>query len=105
MSILLDGLSWLAVLGGGAFAIIAGIGLLRLPDYFSRVHAAGVLDTLGAGLLLFALMLQGGLSLVTVKLILILVLILITGPTATHALARAALHGGHKPPVDRGDGS
>ena len=60
----------------------------------------GVCDTMGAGLILAGLMLQGGLSLVTVKLILMFYFMLFTGPTAVHALAEAALQGKHKPVVD-----
>jgi multicomponent Na+:H+ antiporter subunit G len=73
------------------------VGILRLPDFFSRQHAAGITDTLGAGLVLFGLMLQGGLSLVTVKLIMILLLLLASSPVATHAIAQAALQSGLKP--------
>ena len=64
--------------------------LLRLPDFYARLHGAGMIDTLGAGLILTGLMLQAGLSLVTVKLLFVLFFILITSPTATHAIAHAA---------------
>jgi multicomponent Na+:H+ antiporter subunit G len=76
---------------------VGGIGFVRLPDFFTRLHAAGVTDTMGAGLILLGLMLQGGVSFVTVKLVLILVFLLFTSPTASHALAHAALVSGHKP--------
>ena len=49
MDTALDVLSWILLLGGGAFAVVGGIGLLRLPDMFSRMHGAGITDTLGAG--------------------------------------------------------
>ena len=97
MAALLDILSWICLLAGSAFAIIAGIGLLRLPDVFTRMHAAGIGDTLGAGLIVLGLMLQAGLTLNLIKLVLILVFIFFTSPTATHAVAKAALHGGLKP--------
>jgi len=96
----LEVLSGLLLLGGAGFAIIAALGMLRLPDFYSRVHGAGILDTLGAGLIVLGLILQAGFTLVSVKLALILLCVLITGPTATHALARAALHSGHRPVLD-----
>lgn len=97
VELLLDILSWMFLVGGVVISIIGGIGMLRLPDLFSRMHAAGMIDTLGAGLILVGLMLQGGGALVTIKLIAILLFIFFTSPTATHALAKAALHGGVKP--------
>ncbi|MDH3671812.1 MAG: monovalent cation/H(+) antiporter subunit G [Gammaproteobacteria bacterium] len=97
----IDVLSWICLVTGGFFGIVGGIGLLRLPDLFSRFHAAGVTDTLGAGLILIGLMLQAGWSLITIKLVLILGFGLFTSPTATHALAKAALHGKVKPRLSR----
>ncbi len=97
METLLTWTSWACILGGSLFALIGGLGLHRLPDFFTRLHAAGMTDTLGAALILFGLMVQGGLTLVTVKLILILGFLLFTSPTATHALAKAALHGKQRP--------
>jgi multicomponent Na+:H+ antiporter subunit G len=82
---------------GAVFAIIAGLGILRFPDVFSRMHAAGIGDTLAAWLILLGMMLQAGWTLVTVKLILILLFMMLTSPTATHALARAALADGLRP--------
>ncbi|MBI3067407.1 MAG: monovalent cation/H(+) antiporter subunit G [Betaproteobacteria bacterium] len=92
-----DVLSWASLVGGGVFCVIGGVGLIRMPDFYTRTHAAGVTDTLGAGLLLLGLMLQAGLSLVTVKLVMLGLLIFFTSPTATHALARAAMVRGIKP--------
>ncbi len=85
------------LLTGGAFAVIGGIGILRLPDFFTRIHGAGITDTLGAGLILSGLMLQAGLNLIGMKLVLILLLLWITSPTATHALAKAAIASGLEP--------
>lgn len=90
-------ISWACILGGALFALIGGVGLHRFPDFFTRLHAAGITDTLGAGLILLGLMIQGGLTLVTGKLILILGFLVFTSPTATHALAKAALHGKQRP--------
>ncbi|MCZ6765104.1 MAG: monovalent cation/H(+) antiporter subunit G [Alphaproteobacteria bacterium] len=94
---IIDLASWVFIVIGGAFLIIGSIGVLRLPDFFTRQHAAGITDTGGAGFMLLGLMLQGAVSLVTVKLILILIFIFFTSPTATHALAQAALSSGVKP--------
>ena len=90
-------LSWALLLTGGFCLLVGGVGLLRLPDFFTRVHAAGVTDTMGAGAILVGLMLQAGLTQASIKLILILLFMLFTSPTASHALAQAALHGGLKP--------
>ena len=90
-------ISWLLLIGGSFFVLVGGIGILRLPDIFTRLHAAGVTDTLGMGMILLGLMVQAGFTLITVKLILILLFMVFTGPTASHALAKAALHGGIKP--------
>ena len=92
------------LIGGSAFAVIGGIGLLRLPDFFSRIHGAGVTDTMGAGLVLTGLMVESGLTLATVKLVLILGFLWITGPTATHALAKSALESGLRPVSDEEEG-
>ncbi len=94
---ILDGLSWALLLAGSFFVVTGGIGMIRLPDVFSRMHAVGVTDTLGAGLYLAGMMIQGGFTLVTVKLAMILVFILFTSPTATYALANAAIAGGAHP--------
>lgn len=75
---------------GCGFLLVGSIGLLRLHGFFARLHAASIVDTLGAGLFLVGLMCYGGFSLATVKLALILVFLLITTPTAAHALAGAA---------------
>ena len=81
------------LLGGAAFLVIGAIGLVRLPDFFTRIHATGVIDTLGIGLTFAGLVILAGWSLPAVKLVLILFFMLLTGPTAAHALAKAALHG------------
>ena len=85
-----DALSWLSLVAGSAFCIVGAIGLLRMPDFWARTHAAGLTDTLGAGLILLGLMIQGGASLVTVKLLMILGFLYVASPTAGHALFRAA---------------
>ena len=100
MTLVVDVLSWICLLGGGVFLLIGALGVLRLPDFYTRLHAVSICDTLGAGLVLVGLMLQGGLSLVTIKLLLMFYFMVFTGPTAVHALAEAALQGKLKPVVD-----
>jgi multicomponent Na+:H+ antiporter subunit G len=98
-----DLLSWPLLIGGSFFCVTGAIGLLRLPDFYARLHGAGIIDTLGAGLILIGLMLQAGLSLVTVKLLFVLFFILITSPTATHAIAHAAHVQGLEPVLGEKD--
>ncbi len=93
----IDIVSWICLLLGGAFGIIGGLGLVRLPDFFTRLHAAGVAETLCPLLIVLGLVLQSGLSLLTLKLVLILLFLLFTAPTATHAVARAAMLDGVEP--------
>ena len=93
-------LSWILLLAGGAFAVIGGVGLVRVPDFDSRLHAGGITDTLTALLIVGGLILQSGFSLLTIKLLLILLFLLFTTPTATHALARAAIADGLHPEGD-----
>ncbi len=84
-------IGWILLLLGSAFCLIGTIGLMRFPDFFTRVHAASVIDSLGAILILLGLATQTQDILVIIKLLLILLFMMITGPTAVHALARAAL--------------
>ena len=97
MSVVIDIVSAIFLAGGAFFCLVGGVGLVRMPDFYTRMHAASVIETLGAGLILFGLMLQAGFTLVSVKLLMLGVLILFVSPTATHALARAAMVRGLKP--------
>lgn len=97
MSPLIDAASWACLAGGGLFCVIGGAGLIRMPDFYTRMHAASVIDTMGAGLILAGLILQAGFTLVSAKLLVIGLLLLFTCPAATHALARAAFVRGLKP--------
>ena len=103
MALLADVISWAFILAGGSLALVGGLGLLRLPDVFARMHGASIIDTLGLGLILVGLMFQAGFSLITVKLFLILLFVFYTSPTTTHALARACLNGGIEPRAARKD--
>lgn len=97
MSLLVDGLSWLFLVAGSFWIVLGGVGLLRFPDFYTRLHPAGLTDTMGAVLLLIGLMLQAGWTLVLVKLAMIALLLVITSPTSGHATARAAMATGLKP--------
>ncbi len=105
---IIDILSWVCLFAGGMLGIVGGIGIHRFPDFYSRLHAAGITDTLCAMLILFGLGLQAGFTLAAFKLALIFVFLFFTSPTASHALANAALHSGLKPKLvmnGRGVGS
>jgi len=96
VSLAIELVSWALLGAGAAFCVIGGLGLVRLRGFFPRTHASSVLDAGGAGLILAGLILQAGWSLVAVKLVAIGVLIFFASPTATHALANAALARGLK---------
>ncbi len=98
---IIDILSWVFLVSGGLLGIVGGIGIHRFPDFYSRLHAVGITDTLCAILILLGLGLQAGLSLAAFKLALIFVFLFFTSPTASHALASAATHGGLKPCTDK----
>lgn len=89
--------SWAFLLGGAIVCVIGSVGLIRFPDVYTRMHAAGVVDTGGASLILVGLMIQEGLTLVTAKLVIILFFLLFTSPTATYALAHSASSSGLQP--------
>lgn len=97
--LIFDLLSLCCFMLGGFLLITGGVGVLRLPEFFSRIHAAGVTETLATPLILVGLILQVGLSLEAAKLALILIFVLATSPSSTHAMASAALHGGYAPKV------
>ena len=84
--------SWALILLGSFFTLVGALGLVRMPDVFTRMHAASVTDTLGVGFLILGMCLQAGLGLVTLKLFFLLALFFFTGPVVTHALAQACLH-------------
>ena len=99
-------LVWFCLLGGSAFSVIGGLGLLRMPDFYTRTHAASLTDTMGATLILLGLGLYNGLDLVTVKLVIIFLFLYLTGPTAGHALVKAAYSKGlDAPDVEEATGA
>lgn len=85
------------VLSGVFFLTASSIGLIRLPDFYSRNHAVGKSETLGAMLVLAGLAIYNGFALVSLKLLLIVVFVALANPTATHAISRAALRSGLEP--------
>jgi multicomponent Na+:H+ antiporter subunit G len=106
MDMALEVLSWASIIGGLFFMVVGTIGMLRLPDVYTRLHAAGMTDTLGAGLILLGLAfqtIQGMMHdhpewwMVLVRLVFVYLFLLFTSPIATHALARAGLAGGVEP--------
>lgn len=102
MTTLLDILSWVLLTLGGLSVLIGGIGALRMPDLYTRMHAASITDSMGAILVLGGVMLQAGWSLATIKLIAVLLFLLLTSPTSSNALASAALLAGTHP-LDESD--
>lgn len=97
----LDILSWVLLCLGGGFVLIGGIGTLRLPDFYTRLHAASLTDTMATILIFTGIMLQAGFSLAALKLAAIMLFLLLTGPTASYALANAALQSGMRPGARR----
>jgi multicomponent Na+:H+ antiporter subunit G len=97
-ALLIDILSWAMILAGSFFVIIGAVGILRFPDFWSRLHAASVTESAGMILLLIGMALQTGWTLIAFKLGVIGIFMLITGPTSTHAVANAALVSGLRPP-------
>ncbi|MCQ8186028.1 monovalent cation/H(+) antiporter subunit G [Parvularcula maris] len=97
MLLILDILSFLLLAAGGAFVLIGAVGVLRFPDFYTRMHAAGVTDTLGADLILLGLLLQVPDVMTAVKILLIIFFLLMTSPVATHSVAHAAYAGREAP--------
>ncbi len=90
MNAVLDVVSGVIVVVGALLVLSGGVGLLRLPDFYTRVHAAGLTDTAGAGLIMLGLLLRVPDWGVAVRLVLILLFLMLTSPAATHTLAQAA---------------
>jgi multicomponent Na+:H+ antiporter subunit G len=95
-------LSWAFLMAGSVFLLIGGLGLIRLPDFYTRIHAAGITDTMGAWLILIGLMFSAGWTLISVKLVMLLFFLAVTSPLASHALAKAAFLRGLEPMLGRG---
>jgi multicomponent Na+:H+ antiporter subunit G len=100
--IVIDWLSGFLLAAGGFFIIVGGIGVIRMPDLYTRLHAASVAETFGTILVMLGLMLISGWSLATFKLFAIMVFLLFTGPVAAYAIANTASIGGVKPELTKG---
>ena len=97
---------WFFLVAGSLFCIIGAVGVIRMPDFYTRTHAASITDTLGATLILVGLAIYSGPNLVTVKLGFVLMLLYITSPTAAHALVKAAYSKGlDAPDVEEATGA
>ena len=105
LSLIKDIFSWVFLIIGALFCLTGGLGMIRLPDFFTRLHAASLIDTVGIGFIFLALMIQAGFTLITVKLLIILILMFFLSPLTTHAVARAALYGKIKPQLHKGEES
>ena len=101
---LIDIASWILLCLGGGFVLIGGIGTLRLPEFYTRLHAASLTDTMATILIFTGMMLQAGFSLAALKLGAIMLFLLLTGPTASYALANAALQSGMRPVAENAGG-
>jgi multicomponent Na+:H+ antiporter subunit G len=93
---ILDVVTLILLLAGSFFMLVASIGMIRLPDFYTRMHAGGKADTLGQGLIFLGLVVYEGFSFISLKMLIIFVFIFIANPTATHAVAKAAYKGGLK---------
>jgi multicomponent Na+:H+ antiporter subunit G len=105
---ILDTLSWIFLVGGSFFSIVGGVGIVRLPEFYSRMHGGGITDTLGAGMIVIGLVFQAPViiatpkdaTLVIVKLLMILFFLAMTSPSSCHALAKSALSQGLEPELE-----
>jgi multicomponent Na+:H+ antiporter subunit G len=98
---LIDVLSWILFAVGSALVVIGALGIVRFPDFYTRLHAAGITDTFGADLVLLAMALQADNLLVVVKLGFIFLFLVLTSPVSTHAIAHAALVSGLRPRIGK----
>lgn len=98
--IVLEYIGCFLLIAGAVFSIIGGVGLVRLPEFFSRMHGGGITDTMGAGLIMIGLIFLSGPTLATFKLAVILFFLTVTSPSSCHALAKSAISHGLKPELD-----
>ncbi|MFV0369534.1 MAG: monovalent cation/H(+) antiporter subunit G [Hyphomicrobiaceae bacterium] len=107
MEVIVNLASWVLILLGSFFIVVGAIGVMRMPDLFSRMHAASVIDSTGVGFLVAGLILQAPSVFVVLKLLFILLLFFFVSPVVSHALAQAALSADIEPQLAddrRGDG-
>ncbi len=103
MDVLLEIIASLCLFIGSFICISGGVGILRFPDFYTRMHAVGVTDTLGAGMILIGLMFYSPDFLTLSKLLIILLLTLLISPTTSHVLAKAAMQNELKPKLQQKD--
>jgi len=101
IGIIRDLLSIVSISAGLFFVLAGTLGVLRLPDFYTRLHAAGMTDTLGAELILIGLIIQSGFTQMSLKLLIVGFFLFVTSPTATHAVAHAAYKAGLKPKLGK----
>jgi multicomponent Na+:H+ antiporter subunit G len=94
---IMDVISWILLVLGGFFVLVGGIGMIRMPDLYTRMHACSVTETMGTLLVIGGLMLQAGWTLPTFKLFAIFLFLMFTGPVASYAVVNSALIAGVKP--------
>jgi len=100
IDLILDIATWALLIAGSLLLLITGLGLLRLPDLYTRIHAGGMADTLATFLIFIGLALQSDDIFVTVKLLMVIVFVFFTSPTASYALAHGSFVAGLKPRLD-----
>ena len=100
MEQVIDILSGLCIAAGIVALITGSLGLIRLPDLFSRTHAVGMMDTAGVGFIILGLIIHEGFTLISVKLALVGIFLFFTSPIATHAVAQVAYRAGLKPVLE-----
>ncbi|MFN7038449.1 MAG: monovalent cation/H(+) antiporter subunit G [Alphaproteobacteria bacterium] len=83
-------ISWFFLVLGGFFIITSAVGCLRLPDFYSRLHAAGIGDSCGVPMILLGIIIHNGFNQFSFKIFLLIIFLFITSPTACHALAKSA---------------
>lgn len=92
----IDILQFLFFFIGTLLFFTSAIGLIRLPDVYTRMHAATIGDTLGLGMIIAGAILEEGATLASIKMLIIIIFVFLTNPTAAHAMARAAYKNGVK---------
>ena len=97
LGVLINILSWIAIISGSVFIITGAYGAYNAPGFWSRLQSVSLIESLGAFLVLIGLGLQSGFTFITIKIVIIGIFLFITGPTSTHALANAAFSSGVRP--------
>ena len=100
---IIDWISDICLLLGGILTLTGAVGLLRLPGFYTRMHAASVTESLAVTLLIIGIILDTGFTLDAAKLMLLIFIMIVANPTITHALCRAAAHGGTTPEMETGN--